>query len=144
MQALVVRPHPLAMQPVAYVTRGPIVYCVEDADHPWEQHHFKVTQPARYINWIKREVLRHEIQRTIFDTTAPLREEQRSQPDRYVAIIAESGVAGELDTSAWNRHIAVEPRNAVVGERRNLCFIPYYLRANRGGQGQMRVGLRVI
>jgi hypothetical protein len=30
------------MQPVAYVTRGPIVYCVEDVDHPWEQQHFKV------------------------------------------------------------------------------------------------------
>jgi DUF1680 family protein len=40
----VVRPHPLAMQPVAYITRGPIVYCVEDFDHPWEKHHFKVRQ----------------------------------------------------------------------------------------------------
>lgn len=42
MQPRVVRPNPLTLQPVAYVTRGPIVYCVEDVDHPWEQHHFKV------------------------------------------------------------------------------------------------------
>ncbi|KAJ5827742.1 Six-hairpin glycosidase [Penicillium robsamsonii] len=42
MQPRVTKPHPLTMQPVAYVTRGPIVYCVEDADHPWEQNHFKV------------------------------------------------------------------------------------------------------
>lgn len=42
MQGRVARPHPLTMQPVAYVTRGPIVYCVEDIDHPWEQNHFKV------------------------------------------------------------------------------------------------------
>lgn len=25
-----------------YVTCGSIVYCVEDADHPWEERHFKV------------------------------------------------------------------------------------------------------
>jgi hypothetical protein len=30
------------MQPVAYVTRGPIVYCVEDVDNPWANDHFKV------------------------------------------------------------------------------------------------------
>jgi DUF1680 family protein len=42
MQPRVAYPHPLAKQPVAYITRGPIVYCVEDVDHPWEQDHFKV------------------------------------------------------------------------------------------------------
>lgn len=42
MRPRIVRPNPLTMQPVAYVMRGPIVYCVEDVDHPWEQHHFKV------------------------------------------------------------------------------------------------------
>lgn len=42
MQARIVRPHPLTMQRIAYITRGPIVYCVEDIDHPWEQDHFKV------------------------------------------------------------------------------------------------------
>jgi DUF1680 family protein len=42
MQPHVTKPHPLARQPVAYVTRGPIVYCVEDFDHPWEHDHFKV------------------------------------------------------------------------------------------------------
>lgn len=43
MQSRLVRPHPLAMQPVVYLTRGPIVYCVEDIDHPWEENHFKVS-----------------------------------------------------------------------------------------------------
>jgi hypothetical protein len=42
MQPRLVRSHPLAMQPVVYMTRGPIVYCVEDIDHPWENNHFKV------------------------------------------------------------------------------------------------------
>jgi hypothetical protein len=43
MQPRLVRPHPLTMQPVVYMTRGPIVYCVEDIDHPWENNHFKVS-----------------------------------------------------------------------------------------------------
>ena len=80
----------------------------------------------------------------MFDTTVPLVEESRSEPDSYVAIIAKQGMAGELDTSAWNRKIAADSREKIVGARRDLCFIPYYLRANRGGQGQMRVGLRVV
>jgi DUF1680 family protein len=42
MQPRVAHAHPLAKQPVAYITLGPIVYCVEDVDHPWEQDHFKV------------------------------------------------------------------------------------------------------
>jgi hypothetical protein len=77
---------------------------------------------------------------TIFDPKI-LREETRSQPDRYIAIIAENGCKGELDTSHWRRQI-VSVGN-VHEQRRDLCFVPYYLRANRGGQGQMRVGLRV-
>lgn len=48
MKARVARPNPLANQPVAYITRGPIVYCVEDFDHPWEEHHFKV-RPATHL-----------------------------------------------------------------------------------------------
>ncbi|KAF3384432.1 Non-reducing end beta-L-arabinofuranosidase [Penicillium rolfsii] len=118
-----VRPNPLTMQPVAYVTRGPIVYCVEDVDHPWEQRHFK---------------------RTIFDLNAPLKEELRSEPDSYIAIIAENGSKGELDTSAWHGQIVAESKDAVSEDPKNLTFIPYYLRANRGGRGQMRVGLRVL
>lgn len=43
-----VRPNPLTMQSVAYVARGPIVYCVEDVDHPWEQQHFKVRPERHY------------------------------------------------------------------------------------------------
>ncbi|KAJ5936966.1 Six-hairpin glycosidase [Penicillium verhagenii] len=44
MQPQVIRPNPLTLQPVVYVRRGPIVYCVEDVDHPWESNHFKVRQ----------------------------------------------------------------------------------------------------
>jgi hypothetical protein len=82
------------------------------------------------------------MQMTVFDPKLPLREETRSQPDQYVAIISEGGATGELDTSPWDRQIVSEGKK-VIGENRDLCFVPYYLRANRGGRGQMRVGLRV-
>ncbi|KAJ5691491.1 Six-hairpin glycosidase [Penicillium malachiteum] len=121
MQPTLVRPNPLTLQPVVYVTRGPIVYCVEDVDHPWEKDHFK---------------------KTIFDPNTPLREEVRAQPDSYVAIISENGAVGELDMSPWTRKIVADSHHESAGELRDLCFIPYYLRANRGGNGHMRVGLR--
>jgi uncharacterized protein len=84
------------------------------------------------------------MQSTIFDPKASLKEEHRSQPDPYVAILAEKGAVGELDTSAWNRQIVAEGEQKATGEARDLCFIPYYLRANRGGKGQVRVGLRIL
>lgn len=73
-----------------------------------------------------------------------MKEEPRSQPDSYVAILAEKGAVGELDTSAWNRQIVAESEQKATGQARDLFFIPYYLRANRGGKRQMRVGLRIL
>lgn len=85
-----------------------------------------------------------ETQKTLFDPSVSLLEDPQSKPDSYIAIVAVNGFAGELDTSKWSRQIAVERHTETVKERRNLNFIPYYLRANRGGKGQMRVGLRAV
>jgi hypothetical protein len=76
---------------------------------------------------------------------APLKEEVRSAPDHHVSIIAQGGSRGTLDTSRWSGQIVAESgKEAPTSENvRDLFFIPYYLRANRGGKGQMRVGLRV-
>ncbi|CAP92865.1 Pc16g01950 [Penicillium rubens Wisconsin 54-1255] len=113
-----------------------------------EERHFKVThelsQPYRLYNIVHDPS--HLTQITIFDPKVPLREETRSQPDQFVAIISENGAKGELDTShtsPWNRQVASEGNNENVGERKDLCFVPYYLRADRGGRGrgQMRVSV---
>jgi DUF1680 family protein len=37
-----IRPHPFTNRNTLAVARGPIVYCVEDVDHPWVTDHFKV------------------------------------------------------------------------------------------------------
>lgn len=73
-----------------------------------------------------------------------MKEELRSEPDSYVGIVAENGSKGELDTSAWDGQIVAESRNKLSEGSKDLNFIPYYLRANRGGKGQMRVGLLVL
>jgi hypothetical protein len=73
-----------------------------------------------------------------------LKEELRSGPDNYIAVVAQNGAKGELETSAWDGQIVAEPRSEVSECSKDLNFIPYYLRANRGGKGQMRVGLRVL
>lgn len=65
-------------------------------------------------------------------------------PDTYIAIVAQNGAKGELDMSAWDGQIVAEPRSEASKGSKDLNFIPYYLRANRGGSGQMRVGLRVL
>ncbi|KAI5298257.1 hypothetical protein KEM55_003615 [Ascosphaera atra] len=125
------RPHPYTNQPIVAVARGPIVYCVEDVDNTWVKDHFKSV---------------------VFDTTSPLLEtvaedltydvnnEKKTEP--YIAIVAEraarflniEGIHGYGQSAS----IALEKDH-----RETLRFVPYFARANRGGRGMMRVGLRV-
>lgn len=37
-----VAPHPSVEQNTITLTRGPVIYCVEDVDNEWEKDHFKV------------------------------------------------------------------------------------------------------
>jgi uncharacterized protein len=90
-------------------------------------------------------------QSVIFDTNAPrmevscktqLSEPNRAKTDEYIAIVVENG-AKFLDLSPWNGTLTAAFAHAKNGRRKTLRFIPYFYRANRGGKGQMRVGLRV-
>src|SRR5947199_10028173 len=40
-------PHPYTNQRIVALARGPMIYCVEDVDHPWVQDHFKVCLTPR-------------------------------------------------------------------------------------------------
>ena len=44
-------PHPYTNQNTIFLARGPIVYCVEDAQNPWEDNHFRdvVVKPREPI-----------------------------------------------------------------------------------------------
>ncbi|AEO64925.1 uncharacterized protein THITE_2048089 [Thermothielavioides terrestris NRRL 8126] len=111
-----IAPHPYTNQHTLTLARGPVIYCVEDADNPWEANHF-----------------------------------------RDITLSADARVTEEERTLAGERYVALRtvcrPRDlrgagpgsgrasGGLGAERELVFVPYYLRANRGGKGHMRVGL---
>ena len=119
-------PHPYCNQNVLCLARGPIVYCAEDVDNPWEENHF-------------RDV--------VLDANSSIQQvdcvDEKHDGEEYVA----------LKTTCWQRSTKRRatrgPTSQVVSpaatygleESRKILFIPYYYRANRGGKGQMRVGM---
>lgn len=109
-------PHPYTNQRTLTLARGPIVYCVEDVDNAWETNHFKDVA---------------------IRVGSPITEEKRHDEKTGEDYIA-------LRTTGW----ALAPPTRRTGSslddvatERELVFIPYYFRSNRGGNGQMRVGL---
>jgi uncharacterized protein len=107
------------------LARGPIVYCVEDVDNPWEEDHFRL-------------VGLREGTAVIEDAAA----ECAGEP--YVALRTRGWTrsapqGGKEEDARWTPAMPTRPRP--LDEERELVFVPYYLRANRGGKGHMRVGL---
>jgi uncharacterized protein len=97
------------------IERGPLVYCLEAADHPGAPIADLELDPAASLTsaW---------------------------EPDRLggIAVVHASGWA--VDTSAWGRRLYREVGSAPPASRRSaaLTAIPYYAWANRG-PGAMRV-----
>ncbi|GAW13023.1 hypothetical protein ANO14919_023990 [Xylariales sp. No.14919] len=118
-------PHPYTNQHTLTLARGPLIYCVEDVDNPWEQNHFRNVG---------------------LSIGTPVSEEERvieEMGERYVGL----RVAGWVrNVDHWSQAEPGREPGSSVGavvpkEAKELLFIPYYLRANRGGKGHMRVGL---
>lgn len=120
-----IEPHPYTNQVTVSLARGPIIYCIEDAQNSWETNHFK---------------------NVVLTPGDPVREEMKcDEPsgEKYVALHTvvrrrslgtwESKRPGGDPSSGSKQMNPEDPRDAI--------FIPYYLRANSGGKGHMRVGL---
>jgi uncharacterized protein len=125
-----VSPHPLTNQDSLTLMRGPIVYCVEDVDNTWVKDHFRSVQLSSSCQ--------------ITESTVT----DKENGDTYVALKVGGGGASLIDLSTVGHGpgLAVEDidriEKAEVKELEELNFVPYYFRANRGGKGMMRVGLR--
>lgn len=118
-----ISPHPYTNQNTLTLARGPIVYCVEDADNEWESDHFRniVVSEDSLVTEVEREIA----------------------GERYV----------ELRSPGWPRNLdswkvkqagsepGAKSTSGTLSEEKELVFVPYYLRANRDGKGHMRVGL---
>ncbi|KAL7898779.1 hypothetical protein HDV63DRAFT_397281 [Trichoderma sp. SZMC 28014] len=117
-----ISPHLYTAQNVLGIARGPIVYCMEDVDNPWQHNHF------RDVALKKSE---------------PISEEAKSMTNKEGYV--------ELRTKCWLTNEEISARTAgpmfdasIGGDKleKSAIFIPYFLRANRGGNGEMRVLLR--
>lgn len=120
-----VAPHPHTNQRTLTLARGPVVYCAEDADNSWEANHFKDTALSR---------------------NSPVSEESRvdeTTGEEYVALRTTSWqrLLPSLDGGRSGGEPGFEASEETFGQERELVLVPYYFRANRGGKGQMRVGL---
>ncbi|KAK7418320.1 hypothetical protein QQZ08_011307 [Neonectria magnoliae] len=110
-------PHRYTNQRTLTLARGPIIYCVEDVDNSWEKNHFKDTH---------------------LKVNSPVSERRSTDGETGEEYVA-------LQSVGWNIVPGTSGATLAAGEEtsgaRELVFIPYYFRANRGGEGHMRVGL---
>lgn len=136
MKPRLLRPHPFSLQRIAVLARGPLVYCVEDVDHPWVLDHFKSLVLAPAITQTGVNLSDHIIEE--IKTDLPLREP-------YTALILKKGgiliPQDELLPSLETKSLTalLDGKDTV-----DLHFVPYWARANRGGNCQMRVGIRTL
>ncbi|KAI3397353.1 hypothetical protein diail_10803 [Diaporthe ilicicola] len=131
------RPHPFTLQRIAVLARGPLIYCVEDVDHPWVTDHFKSLVLAPEITQAEGQLSGHVVEAEKADL--PLGE-------TYVGLTLKKGgivipqeeLLPALEARA-NLEALVRGKEGV-----DLHFVPYWARANRGGKHQMRVGIRTL
>lgn len=125
-----IAPHPYTNQDTVALARGPIVYCVEDVDNTWVTDHFKSVQVDPVSSCVQERSVTDEI-----------------TGDFYKALTVSKG-ASILDVDEIHARPGVEVGPSENGTQLQeslmdeLNFVPYYFRANRGGRGQARVGLR--
>ncbi|RYP60198.1 hypothetical protein DL769_008222 [Monosporascus sp. CRB-8-3] len=151
-------PHPRTGQRTLALARGPLIYCAEDADNPWVLApggpvHFRgvAISPASSVREARRALRVRPGFRARWDEAArAYREdedaEEEGEEESYVELRSEAWVR---DMTAWEgKRAGAAPGLAVDEEgggwedcKREVVFVPYYLRANRGGEGHMRVGL---
>lgn len=112
------------------MARGPIVYVVEDVDNAWVKDHFKSVQidPACSIR-----------EKTVTDDTTGDTFVALTVTDGGASILKSADIHASPEVEAGDLHEIEKSIDSVIDE---LHFVPYYFRANRGGKGQARVGLR--
>jgi DUF1680 family protein len=98
--------------------RGPLVYCLEGADHPGV-----------------------DLRDVALPADARLRAAR--QPDLLGGVVAVQGVAAEMSPQGWDRQLYITELRRPEPERRTvpLTAVPYFAWANRA-PGQMQVWLR--
>lgn len=116
--------HPHTNQDTLTVARGPIVYCAEDVDNSWVKDHFKSVRIAENA---KLE------EDTIHDSLLD---------EEIVVVKAPAVVTKEITLTSGNFPGFNASNAKETSEPVQVRFVPYFYRGNRGGNGQMRTGLK--
>lgn len=109
------------------------MYCVEDVDNAWVSDHFRST----YLDsgCIAKDAV---VEKEMADPNFPA--------ERYVEItVIKAAYAVGFTALKVNAFVEKEEMDNRIGAAKvidELRFVPYYYRANRGGRGMARVGLK--
>ncbi|PWN24634.1 DUF1680-domain-containing protein [Jaminaea rosea] len=134
MQPRLARCHPDTMQDTVTLLRGPLVYCLEDADNPWAKNHFKElcisadTDMASVKEVWEDGVLKLPLPKAGYHLRTP-----RGEAATHLYAGANE-VANTPHSKAYEE---------AEGQGRDLVFIPFFYRANRKKQDvQVRTSFR--
>ncbi|KAH9900199.1 glycoside hydrolase family 127 protein [Xylariomycetidae sp. FL2044] len=130
-----IAPHPYTNQNTLALARGPLVYCVEDFDNPWELDHFQNVGISAGTEVTEEEKVVDGLGERYIELRAAGWIRKLDQLDRQTPGVAPCFPAGVAVAAA------TQAATEVQQHQQELVFVPYYLRANRGGRGHMRVGL---
>lgn len=100
----------------AAAMRGPLVYCLEEADNGDQLQRLYIKENARF---------------TVTE-----------EPGLLGGVVTIQGDGKRLSEDGWNDHVLYQPLGEQRFEDRKLKFIPYYTWANRG-KGEMIVWVRI-
>ncbi|TGO67440.1 hypothetical protein BOTNAR_0042g00250 [Botryotinia narcissicola] len=110
-----ISPHPYTNQNIVALARGPIIYCVEDFDNPWN---------------------------LVLDPECEISETDVESAEPYKTLTVRDGATLLQVSEPSGPYVAHNEETFVKADIQRLHFIPYALLDNRGGKGHMRVGLR--
>lgn len=134
--------HPYTGKNELAIAYGPLIYCLEDVDNPAETAHAKLGNSGHFKDMtIHPMIIESFIQVPFAD----------SQGHKIIKLFAPAA-GRRLLLPAQPAHLAdqavplalpeLHEPPTVARETYDLTFVPYYYRANRGGEDMMRVWLK--
>lgn len=148
-----IAPHPYATcSDTLTLARGPIIYCVEDVDNPWVHDHFKSARINKHcLSGMQEQAAFDHNTGESYVTLKAFRGVSRvnvGEMEKIMAgqpfLISTENVKYEAPLSNGTIH-APEASTGVTDGMQvldELTFVPFHYRANRGGKGHCRVGLK--
>ena len=118
MEAVMIQANPKVREDIgkAALSRGPLIYCLEEADNGNDLHQI----------YLKKDMVFQE----------------KFEKDLLKGIVTLTGEGEKLKTGGWSKELLYQPYETPAFEKKALKWIPYYSWANRK-PGEMAVWVRM-